>query len=187
MQRRSRRALAIALGLLAGVAAICGAVSLGQWQALGPKAAQSWTIAGGCLNLWTISASPSASITVEPIRAPVASLGLQFANTSYNVQATCDGPFPLVVPTRDTVKAGTMYTPAGVTSILLTQTRIPLLPAAAILSIPVLFLWKASRSHPQDHCSACGYDLRGNSANICPECGAQNENTPREERGALVN
>jgi hypothetical protein len=47
-------------------------------------------------------------------------------------------------------------------------------PYTALVGAVGLFLAVLPRDHPPEHCSACGYDLRGlgRPVRTCPECGA---------------
>ncbi len=51
--------------------------------------------------------------------------------------------------------------------------KVPILPFAVLLSVPpLLATWMRSRRRERYQCQACGYDLRGSSGAVCPECGA---------------
>jgi hypothetical protein len=51
--------------------------------------------------------------------------------------------------------------------LLLVPLWIPLLPAAVL----TMFVWHRGKPAPPNGCSACRYDLTGNTSGVCPECG----------------
>ncbi|HEY3241814.1 MAG TPA: hypothetical protein VGM03_00555 [Phycisphaerae bacterium] len=57
----------------------------------------------------------------------------------------------------------------GLIVLMLTAVALP----AALGTLLALLAYRKLRSLvPPGHCSACGYDLTGNTSGVCPECGA---------------
>lgn len=51
---------------------------------------------------------------------------------------------------------------------------LPLLPVLIITAVATAILfWRDRRPIPPHCCSTCGYNLTGNTSNVCPECGTR--------------
>jgi hypothetical protein len=81
-------------------------------------------------------------------------------------------------PGRGWLVHGPWGGPANVT-VAATEAGLPLWIPAAVVLIPTTLAWigryRKRRRSPTD-CAACGYDLRGSSADACPECGHSGRN-----------
>jgi hypothetical protein len=49
--------------------------------------------------------------------------------------------------------------------------RVPLWTPLLLLAGPAAWMWWRHLSRPMHACAACGYDLRGSTGGVCPECG----------------
>ena len=58
------------------------------------------------------------------------------------------------------------HTAPGVSEILF-----PLWAPFLAAALPTAYAWYRCRRRPPGHCPKCGYDLAGNTAGVCPECG----------------
>jgi hypothetical protein len=57
---------------------------------------------------------------------------------------------------------------AGIT---VTSVFVPLWAVVVAFATAASLLWRHARRRPPGACPACGYDLRGVPATVCPECG----------------
>lgn len=48
---------------------------------------------------------------------------------------------------------------------------IPMAASVALGGVIAWAIWRRERVRPSHQCPACGYDLRGNRRDGCPECG----------------
>jgi hypothetical protein len=51
--------------------------------------------------------------------------------------------------------------------------RVPLWMPCILILGALLRLWQVHHSFPPPACRRCGYDLRGNTSGVCPECGTR--------------
>lgn len=56
-----------------------------------------------------------------------------------------------------------------------TSVYVPIWFVAGLVGSPTVWLWLRDRRRAPGLCCKCGYDLRGNTSGVCPECGAVRE------------
>jgi len=60
----------------------------------------------------------------------------------------------------------------GAGGVRYTGAHIPTWVLVVLVAMPTLGLWRCDRRRQPGLCIKCGYDLRGNESEVCPECGS---------------